>query len=120
MIIVFSIFILFMVLLIVGLIGEIRKRARMSPEEKAAYLATLQEGQRAMQLGPKNSAMICPHCQTKGSVRTKQVDRKKGVSGGKATAALLTGGVSVLATGLSRKETWTHAKCEQCNCEWDF
>lgn len=112
--------VLIVLVILLGLIGEIRKQSRMSQEEKIAYLETLKESQRAMQLGPKNSAMICPHCQTKGTVRTKQVDRKKGVSGGKATAALLTGGVSMLATGLSRKETWTHAKCEQCGSEWDF
>ena len=100
--------------------SEIRKQSKMSPEEKVAYLQSIKDMQRANQFGPINSALICPHCQTKGAVRTKQVDRKKGVSGGKATAAVLTGGVSVLATGLSRKEKWTHALCEKCSSEWDF
>lgn len=75
--------------------------------------------QRANQFGPINSALTCRHCQTKGAVRSKQVDRKKGVSGGKATAAVLTGGVSMLATGLSNKGRWTHALCEKCSSEWD-
>ena len=108
------------VLVILVAVSEIRKQAKMSPEEKVAYLQSLKDMQRGNQYGPFNSALICPHCQSKGAVRTKQVDRKKGVSGGKATAALLTGGVSMLATGLSRKEKWTHALCEKCTSDWDF
>lgn len=65
-------------------------------------------------------AMICPHCQTRGSVRTTHVRRKAGISGGKATAALLTGGVSLLATGLSRKEAVTQAHCAHCGARWVF
>jgi hypothetical protein len=67
-----------------------------------------------------NAAMICPHCQSRGTVRTNQVKRKKGVSGGKATAAVLTGGLSILATGLSRKETVTEAHCTNCRNTWQF
>jgi len=87
-----------------------------TPEEAAARGEAL----RTAQWGPKNTAMICPHCQTRGSVRVKSVTRKKGISGGKATAALLTSGVSMLATGLSRKEGATRAHCENCSQEWDF
>lgn len=64
--------------------------------------------------------MVCPHCQNKGKVRTRTISQKKGISGGKATAALLTGGVSLLATGLSRKETHTQAHCDNCGCTWVF
>lgn len=64
--------------------------------------------------------MICPHCHTKGSVRTRSVKRKAGISGGKATAALLTGGFSILATGLSRKNKVTEARCTNCKAKWTF
>ncbi len=67
-----------------------------------------------------DSQMICPHCQTKGTVTTRKVRRKAGVSGGKATAALLTGGISLLGTGLSRKETVTEAHCSKCEAVWRF
>ncbi|MDZ4688324.1 MAG: hypothetical protein SH850_24895 [Planctomycetaceae bacterium] len=70
--------------------------------------------------GPINSAMSCPHCQTKGCVRTKVVERKKGISGSKAAGALLTGGLSILATGLSRKEHPTQAHCDECANTWEF
>jgi hypothetical protein len=70
--------------------------------------------------GPFNPAMACPHCQTKGMIRTKAVDKKTGISGGKATAAVLTGGVSMLATGLSRVEETTQAHCEECKNTWSF
>jgi len=58
--------------------------------------------------------IVCPHCQTRGHVRTCHVKLKKGISGGKATGALLTGGLSVLAVGLSRKEDATEARCSNC------
>lgn len=70
--------------------------------------------------GAINAAMVCPHCQQRGTVRTQQVSNKKGVSGGKAAAALLTGGVSMLATGLSRHESATRAHCDACDNAWEF
>jgi hypothetical protein len=70
--------------------------------------------------GPVNTALLCPHCQTKGNIRTKTVNAKSGISGGKATAALLTGGVSLLATGLSRNEIVTQAHCDNCGSDWRF
>ena len=62
--------------------------------------------------------IVCPHCQVQGRVTTKAVKVKKGVSGGKATAALLTGGWSLLATGLARKESVTEAHCGSCGMTW--
>ena len=70
--------------------------------------------------GPTNSAMICPHCQTKGFVSVVPTRRKVGISGGKATAALLTGGLSLFATGLSRKESFTQAHCSRCGARWVY
>lgn len=70
--------------------------------------------------GDLNEQLICPHCQNKGTIRVKAVKRKKGVSGGKATATIFTLGVSLLATGLSRKEGLTQAHCMKCNSTWDF
>lgn len=64
--------------------------------------------------------MVCPHCQTKGRVSTRHVKAKKGISGGKATGAVLTGGLSILATGLSRKEMVTEAQCANCQAGWAF
>jgi hypothetical protein len=72
---------------------------------------------RGMQPKP---AMVCPHCQVKGRVQTREVRAKKGISGGKATAAVLTAGVSMLATGLSRKEVVTEARCANCDSRWTF
>jgi hypothetical protein len=70
--------------------------------------------------GALREQMICPHCQTKGRVLTKLIQKKAGISGGKATGALLTGGVSLLATGLSRKEALTEAHCLNCSSTWHF
>jgi hypothetical protein len=67
----------------------------------------------------QQAQIICPHCQTRGSVTARQVTRKKGISGGKATGAVLTGGVSMLATGLSRKESARRLSCSSCGMQWD-
>jgi transcription elongation factor Elf1 len=64
--------------------------------------------------------IICPLCQHKGKVTTRRVKRKRGISGGKATAACLTLGWSMLATGLARKEEATEARCGNCKQQWDF
>jgi transcription elongation factor Elf1 len=64
--------------------------------------------------------MICPHCHTKGSVTTNTVKQKVGIHGGKATAALLTAGISLLGTGLSRKQQMTEAVCSNCGMKWRF
>lgn len=70
--------------------------------------------------GTRNTALVCPHCQCGGKVRVKPVVQKAGISGGKATAAILTGGLSILATGLSRKQNMTQAHCDNCDCTWLF
>ena len=110
---------------------EEKKLASMGEGERTRYLAekeaqkTAQEAARkdalaSLNLGTVNPMIICPQCQNKGAVRTKSVQHKSGISGGKATAALLTGGVSMLATGLSRKEAVTQAHCDNCNSTWHF
>ena len=65
-----------------------------------------------------NQDMICPHCQRKGQVRVKDLILKKGISGGKAVAAVFTAGISLIATGILRKEQQTHAHCGYCNSVW--
>ena len=68
----------------------------------------------------KDNKLRCPHCGKKKQVLTEQVTKKKGISGGKATAAILTGGLSLIATGLSREEEMTEAKCFNCGSVWHF
>ncbi|HTW45938.1 MAG TPA: hypothetical protein VMD58_10365 [Acidobacteriaceae bacterium] len=106
---------------------EAEKIAAMSPDDRQKYLQKKQERFDAAQAilltqeyGEINPKMICPHCQWMNCVRLKTVKRKKGISGSKATAAVLTGGVSVLATGLSRKEQETQAFCANCKTTWFF
>ena len=80
--------------------------ALMLPEERQKYLAEKAEKEARLrrqqtsiagwnlqqrEYGGINTAMVCPHCQSIGKTRTKEVKQKKGVSGGKATAAVLTG-----------------------------
>lgn len=117
-----------------GILHEKNKQKRidsMTPEEKQKYheekhaeeaqqKAKLIRKNQEIQYGAINAAMMCPHCQTNGKIRTKHVEQKKGISGGKAVATVLTGGLSLLAVGLSRKEGATQAHCENCNNTWFF
>lgn len=68
--------------------------------------------------GGVNHKIVCKQCGEKGFVHTKTVTKKVGVSGSKATAAFLTGGISLLGFGLSRKERVTEAYCGNCKSEW--
>ncbi len=75
---------------------------------------------RDLQAPTGDAAVICPHCGKRGRVTTRIVKAKKGISGGKATAAVFTAGVSLLGTGLSRKERVTEARCGQCGQVWHY
>ena len=66
----------------------------------------------------RDAQIVCPHCQTKGQVRTSPTRQKRGISGGKAVGAVATLGVSMLATGLSRKQWYTKMRCQNCGTEW--
>lgn len=68
--------------------------------------------------GTVNNWLICPHCSSKGTVFIKPITKKSGISGGKATGALLTGGLSLLITGLSKKEERKEAYCSNCEMTW--
>jgi len=104
-----GIFIVFIVIFVGVIIFGVIASLTATPEQVAQ-----------MQYGPINPLMVCPHCNSVGKIRTKPTTQKKGISGGKATAALLTGGISMLATGLSRKENSTQAHCTNCNNTWFF
>jgi hypothetical protein len=86
------------------------------------YFAAMAEGDKSkVQVKANQDAqIICAHCHSTGCVTTSNVKLKKGISGGKATGAILTGGLSLLAVGLSRKEAVTEAKCSNCGSVWHF
>jgi hypothetical protein len=63
--------------------------------------------------------IICPYCKKSGYVSTKTVIRKSGIHGGKATAGVFTGGLSLLVTGLSGKQKVSEYKCCNCNAKWN-
>ena len=72
------------------------------------------------QRGNLNSKVVCPHCTERGMVHVKKINKKAGVSGAKATGALLTGGLSLLVAGLSRSVAVTAAYCANCKSNWEF
>lgn len=70
--------------------------------------------------GPRRgtAAIICPHCGVQGRVTREAARVKRGISGGKATGAVLTGGISLLGTGLSRKVDVSRMHCGSCGSSW--
>ena len=83
-----------------------------------AFVSQYSQGDRVK--ANQDTQIVCPQCQTIGNVTTEKVRIKKGISGAKATGAVLTGGLSILATGLSRKEEATEARCSNCGSVWHF
>jgi hypothetical protein len=64
-----------------------------------------------------DKAIICPFCQTKGSVKTK---KKKEASPWKMGAAALTFGLSTTLTGTNKQKIQIEARCSTCGQIWDL
>jgi ribosomal protein L7/L12 len=92
----------------------------IAPAPRVTWATKAAAATEASRIGPVNPELVCPHCQTKGQVHTKAVKVKKGISGGKATAAIFTAGVSLFATGLSRKDQVLQATCGKCKMTWQI
>jgi predicted RNA-binding Zn-ribbon protein involved in translation (DUF1610 family) len=98
-----------------GIVKAISDTKAGIPQAKAAAARGKAAAARA-----QTAKIVCPQCQVAGKVTTRAIKQKKGISGGKATGAVLTSGVSMLATGLSRKEGATAAACGNCGSHWVF
>ena len=108
------------VITIIALYAERKKLAAMSPAERERYLAEQQERQLTYQWGPLSPTLVCPHCQTKGKVRTKGIVQEKEIIGGDVASPGLFGRLPLLSFGLSRKVDATQAYCGNCNNTWVF
>lgn len=62
--------------------------------------------------------IVCIYCATAGAVTTRATTVKTGISGGKTTGAALTGGLSLLAVGLSRRQRGQQLTCRNCRMSW--
>jgi hypothetical protein len=96
------------------------KLAAMTPIERKGLLELRAERAATVKWGRLNHTIICPQCHTKGAVRVRWEMRKGGVSGGKATAAILKGGTSLLLPGRYRWQEATGAHCHNCTSTWKF
>ena len=69
---------------------------------------------------PVNPEIVCPMCGEKGGVRAHRRKAKKGFSTGKIMGGLFTGGISLLATGIAKKDWIYKCYCEKCGMEYDM
>lgn len=114
---------IFLVVVVAVMLFLLRRAGHLKTPKEEKKLREKREEQQTLQKLSKieqDSRIICPQCHEKGNVTTEHVKLKKGVSGGKVTGAILTVGISLLATGLSRKEKVTKAKCGNCGSVWHF
>jgi len=86
--------------------SSLRYGARLPPLGTTPKLGWLGYG---MALG-----YACPFCSLQGGVYCMESSSKKGFSTSKATSALLTGGVSLLFTGLAKVVVEQNFLCEEC------
>ena len=61
----------------------------------------------------------CPYCDGQGTVVVRHVKKKKGFSPGKVAGGVVTGGVSLLATGLAKKGEVNALNCTACGMKWE-
>ena len=64
-----------------------------------------------MQMGSSNA---CPHCGSQGTLEAQGEVESKGLSGAKVAGALATGGLSLFATGLRKKQKTEIFRCSEC------
>lgn len=118
--IIIAIVIVVLVFILIAWSDEKQKKYKMSPLELSEYEKKKRDNLEGFLHGAIVGSFICPFCQNTNCVRIKRIEKKTGISGGKATGALLTGGVSLLVTGLSKKEKVTEAYCSKCKQTWHF
>lgn len=80
---------------------EARAFAALSPAEQAESL-----------LGPLNPHLICPHCQTKGTVRAKAAENT-------VTSTGKVGGILKTNTSSKAVHQVTQHHCEKCGTTWN-
>ena len=113
------------VLIVIGIFGFMVFRAgQPSPEETQAAEAEGRDARPRYQVeqdakAAREAKIVCSHCQTAGHVTTRMYQKKGSISGGKATGAILTGGISLVATGLARKGMVTQLSCSNCGMKWE-
>lgn len=84
---------------------------KMSPDERLEYEQKKQEDIKRLIFGSINPHLICPHCQTKGTVHaTKKI--KEIVSTGQI------GGILKTNTKSTITDNYTQHHCAQCNTTW--
>ncbi len=113
----------FLVVIIFSIIGALFERGKiknMSSVELKAYERQKEKEELSRLHGEITPEIICPHCQEKGNVHTQKHTKQQGINGAKATMGVFTGGLSLLATGLSDSKMVTKAFCENCQQTWLF
>ncbi len=110
---------IFIGIIIISIIYANTDKGKKAIEEIEKQEKKQEEKQKQLKVN-MDKKILCPHCQEKGHVTTQKIKKKKGISGAKATGAVLTAGLSTLATGLAKKEDVTEAKCTNCGQVWHY
>ena len=103
----FGTFLIVVAVCVVGLavflqIAEQKKVNAMTPDERLNYM-----------FGAVNVRLVCPHCQTTGKVRGKNVARQIVSTG-------TVGGILKTNTKSTAVKVVTQHHCDQCGSTWDI
>lgn len=100
------------------------------PADTPPVLRKLHEVQRRSQFTPPPTPRVapmparqeqmfdCQHCGAAQTATRRLVDNNQGISGGKAAAGLLTGGMSLFVAGINRYAKVNEFKCRACGTKW--
>jgi hypothetical protein len=100
-----------LVLLVIGALIIYGMNARIVERERVAAMSP---ADRLVHIyGPSNAHLICPHCQSKGSVHVKSAMRS-------VTSTGKVGGILKTNTESTTINVVTQHHCEKCSSTWDI
>ena len=86
---------------------------KMSPDERAAYNEKIKNDSLVFLHGQVNLELICPHCQKKGTVHSKNYTKNKVVKGS-------AGGILKTDIKMNQVESGIARYCNNCGSQWNL
>ncbi len=105
--------ILLLVIVVFVIVAAAIKVYTMTPGQMNEYLNNDMYGQ-------INSQMVCPHCQTIGTVRTKAIAQNDELNAREAIIAVASEGLSLFLPKSPQQEKTTQSHCDKCGNTWTF
>ena len=86
---------------------------KMSPDERAAYDKKIKDDAFVFLHGPVNLELICPHCQKKGTVHSRNCTKNMVAKGS-------VGGILKTSINMNQTESGIARCCNNCGSQWNI